>query len=104
MRTKQNYYCVSKDGIGMTKQEFDQVLQNYWSYQGPALTRRQFRRVLPKFYDFTFDAYIGGEGCRTEAMSNFIDYLGRYYPKAIDNPSIEASRIFYAVDAFASYS
>jgi hypothetical protein len=104
MRTGQNYYCVSKEGFGMTKQEFDQVLQNYWCHPDATLTRQQFRRILPKFYDFTFDAYISGIGCRTEAMCKFIDYLCRYYPKAVGNPSDEASRIFYAVDDFAAYT
>jgi hypothetical protein len=65
----------------------------------------EFGRNLQAFFDFTYDAYIYGEGSRSRAFNNFANYLvnpdnrgqGHHNPK-------EAALYFECVDNVHPYS
>jgi len=91
------------DNFSMSDDDSDKVFSIY-SAHGGKLDKVKFRSVLQKFFDHTFDAYISGMGPidRDQAMSNFEKYLSRYH--GFTRPEQEATRVFYAVDSFASYT
>ena len=80
---------------------FPEVYENY-TYLGGAIPRSKFSDILQKFYDYTFDAYIHGDGSRENSMYSFQQFLDTV--PEVTNPVIESNRIFRAVDSFGAYT
>ena len=80
---------------------FPAIFENYADLGG-AIPRSKFSDILQKFYDYTFDAYIHGDGSRENSMHSFRQFLDTV--PEVTNPVIESNRIFRAVDSFGAYT
>jgi hypothetical protein len=76
---------------------FDKKMEYYRSYQslGGTAGRVTFFKNLQKFFDLTFDAYVGGDAPRQPAWAAWVTHIG-------DN--MEARAYFVAVDRIDAYT
>jgi hypothetical protein len=65
---------------------------------GGQLAKEDYEKIAARFFLDTFDAYIGGEGCRTMAWSKFKAWL------ACQHPAEKVSRIFDSIDYVHPYT
>ena len=89
-----NYKPMFRSGDGYAERA-------YVEYQdaGGKGTQEDFLIFCAIMHHHLEDAYIGGEGCRQEAWKKYLDTMN----KQGASPT-ESKRVFYAVDAVASYT
>ena len=80
---------------------FPAIFENYADLGG-AIPRSKFSDILQKFFDYTFDAYIYGDGSRQNSIYSFRLFLDTV--PEVKNSLAESNRIFFAVDNYGAYT
>ena len=80
---------------------FPAIFENY-NDLGGVIPRSKFSDILQTFFDYTFDAYIYGDGSRQNSIHSFRQFLDTV--PEVKNSLAESNRIFFAVDNYGAYT